>query len=354
MSGPSIPPPRRILLVRPSSLGDVCRSVHILASLRAAFPAAWIDWLVQDSFVDAVRFHPALSGVVPFPRARLAGLGSISPSGLRWLRSLRRPRYDLVIDAQGLLRSGIFTLITGARVRVGFANAREFGWLGANRRAEAPEALHAVERMALLLTPIGVPAQMDLRLYPPGGADAAQGASRRAALLAHLGIDSNHRFLLLAPTSKWAGKCWPPDRFAALAETLLARDNSLRVVVTASASERAQCAPLLALADRCPHVIDAVGKTSVADLLTLIDAAALVVANDSAALHMAAGLGRPLVALFGPTDTTRVGPWQRAGDVIQHITPADTLDHKDAAAGAHLMQRIQVDEVVDACAQRLA
>lgn len=102
-----------------------------------------------------------------------------------------------------------------------------------------------------------------------------------------------------------------------------------------------------------PRIIDLVGKSDVGGLLAVIAGAAVVVANDSAAMHIAVGLGRPAIGLFGPTDVARVGPYRRERDVIQHVTDADTLDHKDEAIGRSLMERITLDEVLAACEARL-
>ena len=110
--------PRRILIVRPSALGDVCRTVPVLASLRRAFPRACIDWLVQAQFAQAIAAHPALDGIVTFPRSQLAQWWHNPIVGfemIRWFTSLARSGYELVVDCQALGRSGLITRITGAR-----------------------------------------------------------------------------------------------------------------------------------------------------------------------------------------------------------------------------------------------
>lgn len=343
--------PQRILLIRPSALGDVCRSVPLLASLRAAFPTARIDWLVQDSFADAVAHHPALraagSGVVSFPRRRFARWASPAVTGevVRWMRGIRRAGYDTVIDAQGLARSGLFSLATGARTRVGYADAREGAHLAYTVRAEAPRTLHTVDRMLRLLVPLGVPIPQpaDMRLYPPPADRAAVAGDPALA---------GKRYALIAATSRWAGKQWPADRFATVAERLVSDPvyGLDAVVLVGAAAERDQIGPLLALAGdgggRERRVIDRVGSTSVGGLLALVESSALVIANDSAALHMGVGFARPIVGLFGPTRVDLVGPYRRERDVLQHVTPADRLDHKNAPAGRLLMDRITVAEVL--------
>ena len=339
--------PERILLIRPSALGDVCRTVPVLVSLRARFPGARIDWLVRDAYAPAVAAHPDITGVVSFPRAALTGWwkgGAPTRHLLAFLHALREPRYDMVIDCQGLFRSGVFAAATGSRRRLGWAGAPEAAPLFYTRdhRVRAPRGVHTVEHMLALAAAAGAAPIRDLRLYPS--------AHDRAALDPRL---RDARFALLAPTSRWPGKRWPAERFAVLANRLLSEGAVAAVAVVGGPGEREQCGPLTALADRDPRVIDLIGRTSVGGLLAAVERSALVVANDSAALHMAVGLARPLVALFGPTRVDLVGPYGREADVIQHAGPADPLDHKHEAAGRALMERISVDEVFAAALQRL-
>jgi lipopolysaccharide heptosyltransferase I len=330
--------PGRILIIRPSALGDVCRSAPVLASLRRAYPRAEIDWLVQDTFAPAVEHHAALSGVVKFPRA---GLGRDLKRGrigavVRWLRGLRGRRYDLALDCQGLARSGFFAWASGAARRVGYANARELGWVWLNERHRVDPKMHAVDRMLELVRAMGIEPVCDLRLYT-AWQDRAW-VERDPALAGG--------FVVMAPTSRWPGKRWPVERFAAVARALTARGE--RVVVVGAASERGQCGPLLELAKETSLVVDRVGGTSVGQLMALVEASRLVIANDSAALHMAVGFDRPIVALFGPTRVELVGPYGRERDVIQHLRRGDRVDHKDEASGRGLMERISVEEVVAA------
>jgi heptosyltransferase-1 len=332
------PQPERILIIRPSALGDVCRTVPVLVSLKRAWPAAQIDWLVRDAFAEAVAHHPDLDRVVLFRRSEISGdakRGRLAPM-MRLLRELRRERYDLVLDCQGLARSGLFALTTGARRRVGYADAREMGWLGLNRRVRVGHIAHTVDRMLALANDAGADPVTDMTLYPAPGEIRAIDADPEIG---------SSRYALLAPTSLWPGKRWPPDRFAQLARALLERGFE-RVVVTGTSGERGQIGPLLDLARDDPRVVDRVGRTSVGAMLALVAKSSLVVANDSAALHMGVGLGRHLVALFGPTLADRVGPYRREADVIQHLGPGERPGHKNTNAGQSLMRRISVDEVL--------
>ncbi len=340
--------PQRILLIRPSALGDVCRSVPVLAALKRRFPEARIDWLVNDAFAPAVRAHPDLHEVIEFPRRRFGAWWRSPRIGgeLRaWLGALRGAKYDMVIDCQGLLRSGVFAWWTRAPRRIGYDNAEEFGWLGVNERVFVSREMHAVDRMMALAHAADASEDEppDMRLYAP--------EEDRAALDNRL---RGHRYALLAPTSRWIGKRWPIERFAALAERLLADGQVERIAVVGAPSERDQCAALGAIASKDDRIVDLVGATGVGALMAVVERAAIVVANDSAALHMAVGFERPLVALYGPTHVDLVGPYRRSDDVIQKLRANERIDHKDEALGRRLMERIEVDEVHRACSVRLA
>ena len=339
-------PPTKILLIRPSALGDVCRTVPVLASLKRAWPDAGIDWLVQDDFTDAIRSHPALRRAVPFPRRELGRelrRGRLrSPIG--WLKQLHREGYDLVLDAQGLFRSGFLSRVTGARTRVGHRAARELAWMFYTHRERGSEGRHTVDRMLALVAALGIEPVRDMRLFAPPEDREAVAADERFG----------GRYIVFSPTSRWPGKQWPSERYDAVAGRLLGDGAAERIVIVGGPGERHQCQPLLDRAARDERVVDLVGATSIGRLMAVIERASLVVANDSAALHMAVGFDRPLVALFGPTRTNLVGPYRRDADVLQTTEPADRFDHKVAARGLAMMERLTTASVLEACLRRLA
>jgi len=337
----------RILIIRTSALGDVVRAFPALVSLRRAYPRAQIDWLVADTFVPAVQFHPDLSRVVPFPQSTIKAAlrrGHFSDV-LQWAdRELASRRYDISIDFQGLLKSGLLTFATRAPTRVGFADAREGATLFYTHKVHVPggRAAPHIDRNAALIRALGVGPTFAPRLYPaPPGAP-----------LPHDPQLAGKRYVLLSPTTKGLGRAWPMDRYAALARHLLEHRARLyidAVVAVGLASERSQCAPLLAV----HGLTDRVGHTTIPSLMQLIADAALVVCNDSAAMHMAVGFDRPLVALFGPTDVGHAGPHRRPQDVITHRQPHEHVRHRDTARAVAYMHRITVEEVIAACEQRL-
>jgi lipopolysaccharide heptosyltransferase I len=338
-----VPPPHRILVVRPSSLGDVVRTVPALASLRRAYPDAVIDWLVNTAFADAVRHHPALSGVVTIDRGALR---RAPVSTLRDLRGrLRERAYGWAIDLQGLFRSGVYARLSGAPRITGFADARELGWLLYRERVAVTPGLHHVDRYLHLLRGVGVEPVADMRLYP--------GEAARAAVAADAALAG--RYAVVAPTTRGPGRAWPMERFAAVARHLAANARRLRldsVVAVGLASEREACGPLTSLSAGQPRIVDRVGRTDLCGLMALVERAGLVVCNDSAAMHVAAAFRRPLVALLGPTRAQTSGPYPLTGapfTVLTRLEPGEAVRHRDVAAATEVMRRITVEEVIAAC-----
>jgi heptosyltransferase-1 len=339
-------PPRRILIVRPSALGDVCRTVPVLASLRRAYPQARIDWVVRDTFAAAIAAHPALNEAIPFPRSRFArwwrnpaALGEM----LRWFWDLRRRHYELVLDCQGLGRSGLISFLAGARRRVGYRQARELAWLGYNVRHPAHPERHTVEQMLSLLREEGIEPVHDMRLYV-APADRDWWAHRQRQLgLAGL------RYAVLAPTARWPSKRWPIQRWRQLARPLLDRGHQ-RLVVVGGPDESRQVEGLVDPASEAASaIIDLVGRTTIGQTMALIAEADLVIANDSAPLHVAVGFDRPCVALFGPTDPALVGPYRRPEAVVRKYEPrpGETINYRDGKRGDELMRLIGVEDVLE-------
>ena len=338
--------PGRILLIKPSALGDVCRTVPVLASLARAWPGATIDWLVQDGFVDTISAHPDLGEAVPFPRGRF-GRWMRSPAVARelleWTRRLREARYDLVLDCQGLSRSGFMTRATAAPRRIGDRRAREFSWLAYTDRVETAEAVHEVDRMFMLVEACGADVVPDMRLYVPD--DAA--ASWRDGVGGRL---EGAPVTTLASTSRWESKAWPRANWAELGRRLLDRDGG-HLLLLGAPSERDEVEALRdAIGGPADRVHCLAGRTSVGEMMAAIEQSDLVVSNDSAALHMAVGFAHRdvrCVGLFGPTDPAKVGPYRRDEVVLQAPVPGDrAVNYRDRGIGDSIMRGIDVEAVL--------
>lgn len=301
-------PPWRILIIKPSAVGDVVHALPILNLLRTKWPTAHIAWLVTPVCSGILEGHPQLNEVILFDRK---GLGAAWKSGESrsqlgaFRHRLRDGNFDLVIDLQGLFRSGWMAWQTRAPVRVGFANARELAPLFYTHRVRvgSPEQ-HAIERYLTIAEQLGCGRGPVKFVFPTDDADRA-----------HVREMTNNigKYAVVLPGTNWKTKRWPVESFAALVQPLRER-FSLSTIIAGGPGDRE-------LAAKIPGGLDLTGKTSLRQLVALLEAADLVIANDSGPMHIAAALGRPLVTMFGPTNPVRTGPYGRGDSVIRVGVP---------------------------------
>lgn len=304
-------PFERILLIKPSAMGDVVHTLPVLVKLRQRYPDARIDWLITPENADLVRCHPALSNVVLFDRRGLARFGrnwKATVGLFRLLNEIRRERYELVVDLHGQMRSALFTLASRAPYRLGFERTREGAWVSYSHRIPLPTMeAHAVDRYLWLGQVLGFDgANPDFTIHLP--AETEQHLERLLAQRRQLG----RPLAVLVPGTVWETKHWRIEGFAEVARQLLARGYA--VVLAGSPRDRARCGQV---AEKAAGVCDLSGQTTLGEMVALIRRAALCMTNDSGSMHVAVALGRPLVSVFGPTNPLRTGPYGRPQAVVQ-------------------------------------
>ncbi len=273
----------RILIIKPSALGDVIHAVPVLAKLRRRYPEARIDWMLTPQNADLIGRHPALSNVVEFDRKAYSKAGrslSATLGPLLLAQRIRNAKYDLVIDLHGQFRSALLALYSGAKTRIGFdgpregiglaswlkrgkvvhgwSGAREGAWMAYTHRIPLPTLeAHAVDRYLwvapLLDLPEGPP---DFSLSVPNEAK-----QRIEILLRSENVQARDPVAVIVPCTIWATKHWGVEGFADVARRLAA--EGFKVVLAGTPKDRAQCAKV---ASSSPGSIDLSGKTSVSDL----------------------------------------------------------------------------------------
>jgi heptosyltransferase I len=343
---------QRILIIKPSAVGDIVRTLPVLTALRRRWPKAHIAWLVARHCSDVLADHPALSQVICFDRKAYAQVGrnlSISRAFTQFLQELRQCRFDLVIDIQGLFRSAFFSFATGAAVRIGRGDSRELAGLFYTHRAAVDERrMHAIVLNAGMVAPLGVkvqPATSDLYISPQ-----ARAAARR--ILGENGLAAGTRYAVIAPGTNWETKTWPAERFGQVAAGLRRRYD-LRSVVVGTGSHAEMARQIL---QQEPTAIDLCGKSSLAELVAMIEGAAIVIANESGPIHMADALDTPLVAVVGPTRPEIVGPFRRTDGVIRASLPCLGCGIKKLARCPHThrcMNSVTADDVLDLAGRQL-
>ncbi len=292
---------RRIALIKPSALGDIVHSLPVLTALRARYPEAHITWVVNRGYEPLLRGHPDLDETLPFDRtANRAGALHAALNFGRFLNRLRRRRFDLVIDLQGLLRSGVMALATGAARRVGLSSAREGAcWFYTDSvPVRDCNALHAVERYWLVAAALGA-GDHAVRFRVPVTESARQWAT--AALR-----DCPRPWMAIAVGSRWMTKRWPPEHFAALVRR--ARDNFGGTALFVGAPDEVELSRRTAALLGGP-ARDLTGATTLPQLAALLGLADVMIANDTGPLHLAAALGRPVVAPYTCTQVRLTGPY---------------------------------------------
>jgi len=296
----------RTLIIKPSSMGDVVQALPVLTALKEAHPEAHVTWLVARPFAGILEGHPRLDELLVFDRHRFAHIGRnlpITGEFLGFLRDLRQRGFSLVIDLQGLFRSGLFALASGAQTRVGFSAARELAPLFYTDRVPVPrKEMHAVDRYLAVAEYLGLAAPKAAD-HLPVPAEARAAARQR---LAAAGLGPREPFVAVCAHARWETKQWPPERFAKVLDRLRAGGGP-RAVLVGGAPAVAIGRAVGDAADERP--IDLTDMTTLKELVAVIAEARAMVTNDSGPMHVAAAVGTPVVAIFGPTDPARTGPY---------------------------------------------
>jgi len=322
---------KNILIIKPSSLGDIVDALPAVGAIRRKFKTARISWLVKEEWAPILHAHPYIDHVIAAP-FRWGALPHLA-------RAMREPAFDLVVDLQGLLRSAVLGRATGAGVRVGFAAAREGApWFYTDRVTEAPGVTHAVERYLAIARFLGGEGKGD----DFGIVSSPATRERVARFLNESGVKGDAPFAVFHATARWQNKRWPQKRFAALARALTARGRP--VVFIGSASEREELARWMS--EVAPPAINAAGRFTLPETAALLRRAAFCVCNDSGPMHLAAAVGTRVIALFGPTDPRKVGPYGPGHVVIQKHGDCAGCGRHACVRDNACMRAIEVDDVL--------
>lgn len=326
----------RFLIVRLGSLGDVIHGIPVAAALRAARPDAQIDWLVDPRYVEVLDLVPVLSKRI-----------GVNPRGspttlLRVIGDLRRARYDAALDLQGLIKSAVLARAAGAAQTIGLTRTHlreSAAGLFYSRRVE-PDARHVVYKNLALLDALGISRRevaFPLRIPQSAVADAV---SER------FGDDG---YMLLNPGAAWPNKRWPPERFGALAAAIR-EAAGMRSLVLWGPGEQPLAAAVVTASRGAGELSP---PTTIGDLFAIASRARVVVAGDTGPLHIAAGVGAPVVALFGPTFPERNGPWSPVDISISRARTCVCHHKRQCQQPPACIEDIAAEEVIDAVKRRL-
>jgi len=375
----------RILIVKPSSLGDVVRCMPILHFLRERYPTARISWLVQNEYADILRAEKELDEIIEFDRkyfGKIAYYPKATWDFCLFLGKLRQKQFDLVLDLQGLFRSGFLSLITGSRVRLGFADSRELATLFYSHKISIPaQKEHVVESYWRITKPFRPPdkptkaAGLQIRSAARDSEELCfkltiepEIQSRAREMLRQAEVAEGNKYMVMLAGGTEQAKRWDPVRFVTLADEVYNCYDMKAILIGAGKCEE-EIGEEIARSVRHQEqtissdqennkepinrkIINLVGQTSLQEMAAILQEAALVVGNDSGPLHLAAALSVPVVGLYGPTDPAVVGPYGQMDGVIEAGSNIPR-GRRYSRLEEHQMVKITVDEVLEAIKRKI-
>jgi heptosyltransferase-1 len=352
---------KNILIMKPSALGDIVLALPALTALRKSFPDAKISWLVRPEFASLLENHPHLDEIIPFDRKSL-GRAWCCPKAfsalVQLISRLRRSKFDVVFDFQGLFRTAILAWLSGCKKRFGKANSRELAHLFYTDQIEQDaESIHLVDFYLKMVKAVSssspgksiiepAPAKAGVRFEFPSNPADVDSVNK---LLKSSGIDSG-KYLVFVPGSAHKTKCWPPERFAALADKITSQFE-MPIIAVGTNSDKSLVEKIDNIAKT--SIINFVGRTSLKELVELLRAARLVVSNDTGPGHIAAALGVPLVMMYSWSNPARIAPYGRPQCMVAREPYGRGLKIKSTNP-KHNVTNITLDEVFKKVQEQLS
>ncbi len=310
-------PPNSILIIKLSAIGDVVHALPLLEVLRKNYPEARLDWVVEEESSQIIEAHEGIDRVIisrrkSWQKRLLKGREgfTVLREIIQFLKELRSNRYDLVIDLQGLFKSAILIGLSRGKRKIGPNWGREGSQLFLTEPPFFAEAdSHAVDKYLKVAEYLGCEKDSWKGHIPIKESDK----SSIDKVLSNKGVKGQH-LVAINPFATWTTKLWEAERFAVLADKMQ-RELGCSIIFTGSRQDRAQIEEIMEGMEEKP--INLAGQTSLKELAYLYSKCRLLVTTDTGPMQIAAAMGCPVVALFGPTAPWRTGPYGKGHSVIR-------------------------------------
>jgi lipopolysaccharide heptosyltransferase I len=336
-----------ILFIKLSAIGDVVQTLPALEAIKKALPDSTIDWVVEEDASGILEGHPLIGRILVSRRKtwlRMLRKPRTFVSGVRelrgFVRDLRKTRYDIAVDFQGLLKSGILIGLARARRKVGFDKTREFSSLFLNEKLPPYDAeKHALERYLDVARHLGAKDPQSQCILPI----ERETAKMRERIS---GVREGRKTLIVMnPVARWRTKLWREQRFAELADRLIA-ERGAAVIFTGSPADRVVTSRILGLMKG--RAWNWAGETTLKELAALARLSDLFITTDTGPMHLAAAAGARVLALFGPTAPWRTGPYGPSHTVVRKGMACSPCFQRDCDDNVRCMEAITVEDVMTA------
>lgn len=301
----------KVFILKPSSLGDVIQALPVLRMIRKHHGEAEIYWWLDSRLVPLLEGDPDLAGIIPFERRRWA-----SPlhwdEALKSIRAMRSHRFDWVVDLQSLARSAACAWLAGGEFTIGLEDPREGAHALYDMAVPRPSYdTHAVDWYLGTLAPLGVPIDWNIDWLPL--------RPRVAQALDEKWHPERGRWIAIQPGARWTTKRWPTDYYIQVVQRLAELVADAHFAVLGGMDDQEAGRSIAAAAPG--RSLDLTGRTSLVEMIEWIRRCDLVISNDTGPMHVAAALGRKVLAIFGPTNPRRTGPYRQIENVLQLDLP---------------------------------
>jgi heptosyltransferase I len=334
-----------ILIVKLSAIGDVIHALPVAHALKQCNPGCRITWLVEKPAYDLLTNNPNIDEIIIFDKPKFKSLSGLLKNGPEMSTLLKSGKFDLAIDLQGLFKSAAFTYFSGAPVRVGYCNMRELSWIVSKPICGPQQSEHVIERYLDVARGLGCQVSQ-----PVWNIEATEAEKESVEdMLAREGILKGTKFIVVAPGTNWASKCWAPEKYAEVAAALDKEYDIVSVIIGGPKdTELAQI-----IKGKCNRAIDLCGKTTLKQLSYVMQKSALFIGGDTGPMHLAVSMNTPVIAIFGPTDPKRNGPYGQKNTVIQSGSRCSPC-FKRHCTPLKCMEAITVEDVLQASKKYLS
>ncbi len=322
--------PKKILIIKPSSLGDVIHSLPFLKSVSETFSDAEIHWVIAKGLEGLLENHPMIKRLWIINKDDWKNLKILNRT-LKEFRDLfsglKKESYDIVIDLQGLFRSGLIAYTTGSPMRIGFKNSREGSSLFYTHKIESERDIHAVDGYLKIASALGCETE-DISFPMP----LIKEKDHIKKIKEEIGD-----YIVIIPSARWKTKIWDAERFGRLSKML-----DMRSIIIGGRIDMDIAKKIENLSSG--KAISLAGKTDLKDIISLIRSCRFVVSNDTGPMHIAAALNKRVVAIFGPTSPERTGPYGKNHLIIRSSLPCSPCFKKNCS-DIKCMDSIEVEDV---------